>query len=411
MRGPTCFMESIWRDLPAQILEKVLTFLPMASLCRFRTVSKKWNTLMSHPDFASRHARASSPEDYVLITVRVDRPFKSVGGWEVLDVANNRFFTLSDNFLTKYVKQEGIVPMHVPYRDLNRRVILAADGGLFCLSYCFNHEISVLLVCNPVLKTPKQLPHLPGWAENYTRVVMSTNRISMEYEIFVFNHDDDHYQPYAIDIYESKTGRWRAAIPTVPPRRKTGRSWYCVSIFVKLNGFYKVFRHDDQLQPRIVFYDKVTGVASELGFALPCDADDNVELVVSKDRLFCVIMRGIITSEVRSVKISEVILARKECIQFMEMPSELLNWVLGDDLYDNCDVEDVIDFYEKPIVATGCANSILICSCMGRSVAFSLLDMTWHYYSDNSLVQVLEHFNWYYQDLYGSNYCFSFCAP
>ena len=86
-------METMWRDYPAQILErKVLKFLPIASLCRFKTVSKEWNSIISHPDFASSHARrASSSEDYVLITVRGDRPFNSIVGWEVLDVVNNLY--------------------------------------------------------------------------------------------------------------------------------------------------------------------------------------------------------------------------------------------------------------------------------------------------------------------------------
>ena len=116
-------------------------------------------------------------------------------------------------------------------------------------------------------------------------------------------------------------------------------------------------------------------------------------------------------SEVRSVKIFEVILARKECIGLKEMPSELLNWVLGDDLYDNRDIEGVIKFYEEPIVFTGCANSILICCCIGRSVAYDWLDKSWHHYSGNNLLQAHEHFKWYYQDLYGSNNCLSLCAP
>ena len=282
--------------------------------------------------------------------------------------------------------------------------------SLFCLSYCSNLEILVLLVCNPVLKTAKQLP-LPGCAENYVRVAMSTDRISMEYEIFVFKHDDNHYHPNAVDIYESKTGRWRTTTSTVPPLREPGRSWYCASSFVKLNGFYKVFRRDGYRHPRVVFYDKLTGTASELGFALPCGDDDYIKLVVSKDRLFCVSIRGTIMSEARSVKIFEVIIARKECIRLTKMRSELLNWVLGDDLYDNCDIEGVINYYEEPVVATGCANSILICYCIGRSVAYSLLDKSWHQYSDNNLLQAHKHFERYYQDLYGSNNCLSLCAP
>lgn len=61
MGRPKLYMESIWNRLPAEILEsKILRFLPIASLCRFKTVSKKWNMLISHPDCALAHARASS---------------------------------------------------------------------------------------------------------------------------------------------------------------------------------------------------------------------------------------------------------------------------------------------------------------------------------------------------------------
>lgn len=159
-------MKSVGRNLSSDVLEKIVTFLPTVSLCRFRTVSKKWNRLISHPDFASRHARASSPEEYVLITVRFDCPFNSMGSWEVLDVANKRFFTLSDDFLTKFVQQEGIAHGSQPDFWRTQRAILAADGGLFCVSYSFDHESSctcdpgmheALVVCNLVLRTAEQL--------------------------------------------------------------------------------------------------------------------------------------------------------------------------------------------------------------------------------------------------------------
>lgn len=63
-------METMWKDLPVDILETVIVFLPLVSVCRFRTVSKIWNRFISHPDFAARHARASPPGEYVLITMR-----------------------------------------------------------------------------------------------------------------------------------------------------------------------------------------------------------------------------------------------------------------------------------------------------------------------------------------------------
>ena len=102
MEGPkpnTHFMESMWRDLPAGLLERVFTFLPIASVCRFRTLSKDWNRFISSPSF--KHAGASK-EDYALITPRWGR---LEGGWVVLDVARKRYFNLSDAFLTKHVQE------------------------------------------------------------------------------------------------------------------------------------------------------------------------------------------------------------------------------------------------------------------------------------------------------------------
>jgi len=55
--------------LPSDLLEEIAKFLPLASLCRCK-VSKNWNRFISHPDFASRHARASPAEEHVLVSER-----------------------------------------------------------------------------------------------------------------------------------------------------------------------------------------------------------------------------------------------------------------------------------------------------------------------------------------------------
>jgi len=93
---------------------------------------------------------------------------------------------------------------------------LAADGGLLCLSYyvCYGIRIlncgqgthEALLVCNPILKTVKQLPHFAGWSERSKWAVMSTDGDSMEYEIFFIHLANNALQqPNTVHIYESKT--------------------------------------------------------------------------------------------------------------------------------------------------------------------------------------------------------------
>lgn len=415
-------MESLWSRLPAEILEmKILPFLPIASLCRFRSVCKKWMALISRDrDFASAHGRASSPEEHVLLTLRAEEPFVTMEGREVLDVANNKVFTIKDNFLENYVKQMCGADVD----EWNRRKILATDGGLFFLMYTeeIDHPLylpeQVLLVCNPILKTAKLLPPSPGYIDSYESVVMSTDMISMEYEIVIFHVADYHFQTNFRDIYESQTGRWRrdvnSILPAPYPPRDSGRYWYRGSVFVKkLNEFYRLVRIQGQDEPALVSYDEITGVASDLGFHLPV-IGDAMDLVVSTDRLFCVVRMGGQFYDVRSIKIFEVSLANKECIECVEIPSNLLRWVLGYDVY-NREIERVIDAYEEPIVATGCASSILFCSCIGRSLGYNLLKKTWQRYPDNKILQARENFTDQdhpgYQKLYCSNYCPSLCAP
>lgn len=64
------------------------------------------------------------------------------------------------------------------------------------------------------------------------------------------------------------------------------------SIFVKKqNGFYRLCKVQVQEEPSMVSFYEITGVASDLGFNLLL-IGDSVDLVVSKDRLFCVVRRG-----------------------------------------------------------------------------------------------------------------------
>jgi len=95
--------------LPLDLFEEIAKFLPLASLCQCRMVSKNWNRFISHPDFASRHARASPPEEYVVISKEdIDLEF-STRDWVVLDVGSKRSFILSVGFLAQFVEQEEIL--------------------------------------------------------------------------------------------------------------------------------------------------------------------------------------------------------------------------------------------------------------------------------------------------------------
>ncbi|KAL6123348.1 hypothetical protein ACLB2K_075870 [Fragaria x ananassa] len=46
-------------ELPPEIIDAILLRLPVKPLCRFKLVSKSWQSLISHPDFVANHSKAA----------------------------------------------------------------------------------------------------------------------------------------------------------------------------------------------------------------------------------------------------------------------------------------------------------------------------------------------------------------
>jgi hypothetical protein len=54
---------ALWSGLPVDMVERVLSFLPVPELCRYRSVCKKWNTLICDSKFGAAHARNDAKRD------------------------------------------------------------------------------------------------------------------------------------------------------------------------------------------------------------------------------------------------------------------------------------------------------------------------------------------------------------
>lgn len=397
----TLEMESMWKDLPAEILENVFTFLPISSLCRFRTLSKSWNIHIT--SYAFRHAQASrsvSPEQYVLVFKR--STFSLSGGWDVLDMTKRRFLFFSDNFVRNPLLQRR------PLSYGGNPTLEAAAGGLFCVEYTWSNSSdnslhTGLFVCNPILKTFKELPHLAAKSSRW--MVMSTDTVSMEYEIIA--HVPNYESPtsaVSIFVYESKIGSWRALAPYKLMNQSRRVNWGTLTIFKNKQYWTHIYNCCE----RIVSYDKETGVVSNLAsLDMPLndpttsDRRETRYVVVSQDRLFGVTqVKGVGTFF--SVNIFEINIAKEERMHLTEVPRELLVWVLR----PNLECRSLFS-----AVGTGSADSILI-SNVGRCVAYSLSNKSWYQYPDGH--NLLEDYSGAGQGIgkfNGCSCCLSFCSP
>lgn len=402
---------SLWKDLAPELVEMVVPFLPIASICRARAVCKRWNELVGHPDFALRNAQVSSPGEYVLITVRGDAVLVP-RGWDVIDVANKRFFTFNDDFLTEYVESRiGFLGLLKNFRE---RITLAADGGLFFIAYSTGLQRgSLLFVCNPILRTIRQIPHLVfNWQLDFQRdhdfrgpkVVMTTDRFSMEYDIFVFDTSNK------LHIYESKTTFWRE-----PLNLPQGIIRHSASVFIN-KKLHVLFQHRDRSEKGILCFDKLTSAWLDYGVELPGHdmpfpvnpPSGDTHLVLSGEKLFYILIgfRGLENPDKEKLEIFDVNLSSRECTRFATMPRDLVRWIMYDEIKrDHARGADLL--------VVGCTEFILFSSCTGQSVIYNFSKNIWNLYTDNKLKEVYENNpqTSYLQLICGSNHCFGFVAP
>ncbi|KAG0627398.1 hypothetical protein M758_2G197900 [Ceratodon purpureus] len=374
-------MARVWDDLPPEVVENVLARLPVHALCRSRLVCKKWDHLITDPGFASFYAQTSRRASHVLLMPRelsICRSIKRKRNWEILDIEEKRFYTLSENFIEDYLLRTNKDFAHfIPCMKFT----LAADAGLVYAMY-FKYETRRHIVCNPVSKDIHQIPE-PKFHILYNRDIflMLVDNATQSYRIVTIQLYDSHYSRRdQVHLYDSKTLQWRK-LCKIPGDSYLAHS----SIF--LRGVLFTLFFDLSItpwRPKLFSCDLDTGVWCYIDVQLPQPShpQDKLQLVVSLDRLFCVEFSGLrrcrsshmtdwealIDLEPEQAKrpvtvvIWEILLDDREVRKVAEMPKHSLQTLKGD-----------------PVVPLGCGDSIVVSSLVaGCCVAFDLLKRCWH---------------------------------
>ncbi|KAG0630327.1 hypothetical protein M758_1G170600 [Ceratodon purpureus] len=375
------------KDLPPEVLEKVLACLPVQDLCRFRVVCKAWNHLMSEPGFASLCALAPRQASYVLITPKiVDLDLTKETDLEILDVAEKRFYSLchplfhSNSFRSDTDSDcQGDMFMKRKWR-----LTLAADKGLvYLLWISIGRRREWHIVCNPFSKSFHTIPK-PVFQINYNResiVVMTVDNVTQRYRIVMLEERDNITRPVDIYLYDSTTVKWRklCGFPEFG---------YCAYSGTFLNGvFYVLFMNFVSVPwyPTLYSCNLENGAWSHIDVDLPRPShpQDKSQLVVALGRLFIVEYTGIPRDystawelnrkpkkHVIKVGISEILLAEKE-VNIWRM-AELRKY----SKYPR-KVVDEPRLMDHPPVAVGCGGLIVISSKFGPCVAWDLLKNRW----------------------------------
>lgn len=160
----TSLSPSIWNSLPAELLERLLACLPIASLFKFRAVCRSWNATPFWPLFRNLRARMMLPETWLIML-----PNKQSGTtWSSHDCDSCLSFLFNLDLNKAVALPNTFLPLEPT--SSGRVSYCATAGGLICYHYHMgfsakyekNPDANFLWVGNPFTKEWKCLPPMNG---------------------------------------------------------------------------------------------------------------------------------------------------------------------------------------------------------------------------------------------------------
>ncbi|XP_047309817.1 F-box only protein 6-like [Impatiens glandulifera] len=155
----------IWGKFPEDLFEAVAARLPIVTVFRFLSVSRKWNTMLTSHTFRERYAKLSITQPWFYTITE-----NNVNTAAMYDPSSNKWHRSKiHSFQEKLV----IFP-------------IASVGGIVCFT---NDNHTRLFVGNPLTQTLKELPFWSnmGWSGVTVGMWMNGKSLSEGYKILYFS--------------------------------------------------------------------------------------------------------------------------------------------------------------------------------------------------------------------------------
>lgn len=274
---------ALWSELPFEILDQVLSFLPVPDLCRYRSVCKRWDELICSPKFGAVCASNASKRDASFIAMRYSCSARRHEGWCFLDLNAKRWYVFKEDD-----------------REIRRNLyhgLVEMDGGLVC--QFLEPDIRTIIVYNPIARTHIELPVVPSnqWTSKfYPALTIVVDSISQSFKVFLFHcYDTEFLDPYMplesilndplMRVYDSATNEWKNLtnpFPICSGKLKASSVMFQGYLYVYISRLsvreeYPLWR-----------YNLVEDAWENLAVLIPDELPTSSELVATANRLFLV---------------------------------------------------------------------------------------------------------------------------
>ncbi|XP_024386728.1 F-box/kelch-repeat protein At5g15710 [Physcomitrium patens] len=273
----------IWNKLPEELLERVLLYVPLKSLVRFRCVCKKWNIYVLEDTFTDLREQVSPQRPWIVMTSTRDSMFaydSGLGTWHDVPIPFNAY------------------SLHV----------VAAAGGLLCFSNAWFHW-PIMFVCNPMTQKWRQLPRMNTWM--ISTVGMAYDDATATFTVLVCGRLEDHIM--ITEVYDSKSDVWTLSGTPFSARKYGGDiSLWCDGIFYCLTYPFSTLC--------LLSYDLSQGTWCEVPIRMPSPIMSPA-LVESRGTLLLV--GGLEEQELFGIQIWKLDTVKQEWQELERMPLQL----------------------------------------------------------------------------------------
>lgn len=174
--------------LPDELLERILAYLPIASIFRAGCVCKRWHEIVSSRRFLWNFADVLSQKPWYFMFTSSNEPV----GYAY------------DPILRKWYSIE------LPHIETSNW-FFASSCGLVC--FMDNDSRNELYVCNPITRNCKRIEEPPGLTfSDYSALALSVNRVSRSYTISIVKSKQvpgNFFQwDISVHLYNSETMIW-----------------------------------------------------------------------------------------------------------------------------------------------------------------------------------------------------------
>ncbi|KAL4191249.1 hypothetical protein AMTRI_Chr07g79660 [Amborella trichopoda] len=306
--------------LPQELILKILEELPLKSICKFRTVSKSWNQLLSSPSFIPsslsfpktfflfENSSLSSPKTFLNFF-----PFKR-------NCEEDRLFYAAD---IEYNKASICKETTFQHRSIG---ISCCSNGLLCF---LSQPEKTIFIGNPL--TQKEFVSIPTpntQVDDYT-MAFSFDPISRNIIIIAFEWNLVDHKKHSLWIYDSAIQNWRSLDVGLPIYDRSSSHPFCTSHCIIGTTWYALCHQS------VVCYDMKKKAWEKIDSPLSLELelmDLNAwwysQLLEWNGRLSCVITSGIGLDGIGSLKAGVWVFSWEEKKWVQVLRADLKEWGL-----------------------------------------------------------------------------------